>query len=178
VEHREDLHELQEHDQPPADQLQGEGPPVGSLSGQRRPNQHRADATEAIAATESAPPSIAAAITAITTAIGCTKPRGLPGWGRPPAVPQVSAFFHVQGDRQARRTLVLDAGGLSALARRRARLAELRLRGHWPARVPAVVPAEALTGDRRRDFHANRLHRASQVRDVTAPAAMSVGLRP
>jgi len=30
-------------------------------------------------------------------------------------------------------TLILDAGGLSALAGQRARLAELRLRGGWPA---------------------------------------------
>jgi predicted nucleic acid-binding protein len=64
-------------------------------------------------------------------------------------------------------TLVLDSGGLSALAQQRARLAELRLRGHWPAQVPAVVLAEALTGDHRRDFHTNRLLRACQVRDVT-----------
>ena len=64
-------------------------------------------------------------------------------------------------------TLVLDAGGVSALASRRARLAELRRRGLWPAQVPAVVLAEALTGDHRRDFHVNRLLRACQIRDVT-----------
>ena len=64
-------------------------------------------------------------------------------------------------------TLVLDAGGLSALAGQRARLAELRQRGGWPAQVPAVVLVEALTGDHRRDFQANRLLRACQVRDVT-----------
>jgi predicted nucleic acid-binding protein len=64
-------------------------------------------------------------------------------------------------------TIVLDAGGVSALASQRARLTELRRRGHWPAQVPAVVLAEALTGDHRRDFHANRLLRACQVRDVT-----------
>jgi len=63
-------------------------------------------------------------------------------------------------------TLVLDAGGLSALVRHRARLKELRRRGLWPAQVPAVVLAEALTGDHRRDFHANRLLRACQVREV------------
>jgi predicted nucleic acid-binding protein len=68
-------------------------------------------------------------------------------------------------------TLVLDAGGLSALAKQRARLAELRLRGHWPAQVPAVVLAEALTGDHRRDFHTNRLLHACQVRDVTETVA-------
>jgi hypothetical protein len=56
------------------------------------------------------------------------------------------------------------------LVGRRARLLELRRRGHWPARVPAVlavVLAEALTGDHRRDHHANRLLRSCQVRDVT-----------
>lgn len=63
-------------------------------------------------------------------------------------------------------TLVLDAGGLSALTGQRARLQELHRRGLWPAQVPAVVLAEALTGDHRRDFHTNRLLRACQVRDV------------
>jgi predicted nucleic acid-binding protein len=63
-------------------------------------------------------------------------------------------------------TLVLDAGGLSALAGQRARLEELRRRGHWPAQVPAVVLAEALTADHRRDFHVDRLLRACQIRDV------------
>jgi len=37
--------------------------------------------------------------------------------------------------------------------------------------VPAVVLAEGLTGDHRRDFHANRLLRACQIRDVTEPCA-------
>ncbi|MBO0807981.1 MAG: PIN domain-containing protein [Actinobacteria bacterium] len=68
-------------------------------------------------------------------------------------------------------TLILDAGGISALAGQRARLGELRRRGQWPAQVPAVVLAEALTGDHRRDYHANRLLRACQVRDVTEPQA-------
>ena len=68
-------------------------------------------------------------------------------------------------------TLVLDAGGISALAAQRARLIELRRRVLWPAQVPAVVLAEALTGDHRRDFHANRLLRACQIRDVTEPCA-------
>jgi len=63
-------------------------------------------------------------------------------------------------------TLVLDAGGLSALAHQRARMRELRRRGLWPAQVPTVVLTEALTGGHRRDFHANRLLRACQVRDV------------
>jgi predicted nucleic acid-binding protein len=63
-------------------------------------------------------------------------------------------------------TLVLDAGGLSALAVGRARLHELRRRGLWPAQVPTVVLTEALTGDHRRDFHTNRLLRTCQIRDV------------
>jgi predicted nucleic acid-binding protein len=63
-------------------------------------------------------------------------------------------------------TVVLDAGGVSTLAGQRARLAELRRRGHWPAHVPAVVLTEALTGDHRRDFHANRLLRACLIQDV------------
>jgi len=48
---------------------------------------------------------------------------------------------------------------------------ELRRRGLWPAQVPSAVLAEALTGDHRGDFHANRLVRACQVRDVTEPNA-------
>ena len=64
-------------------------------------------------------------------------------------------------------TLILDSGGLSALAGHRARLAELRRRGHWPPQVPSVVLTEALTGDHRRDFNENRLIAMCQVRDVT-----------
>lgn len=63
-------------------------------------------------------------------------------------------------------TLVLDSGGLSALAQQRALLDELRARGQWPAQVPAVVLAEALTGDHRRDFAVNRLLRTCLVRPV------------
>lgn len=63
-------------------------------------------------------------------------------------------------------TLILDAGGLTALVGQRARLLELRRRGLWPAEVPAVVLTEALTGDHRRDFHANGLLKACQIRDV------------
>jgi len=63
-------------------------------------------------------------------------------------------------------TLILDSGGISALAGQRARLTELRNRGLWPPQVPAVVLAEALTGDARRDFHANRVLRTCQVRDI------------
>jgi predicted nucleic acid-binding protein len=64
-------------------------------------------------------------------------------------------------------TLILDAGGISGLAKQRARLLELRRRGHWPAQVPTVVLAEALTGDHRRDYHVNRLLRTCQIREVT-----------
>lgn len=63
-------------------------------------------------------------------------------------------------------TLILDSGGLTALAGQRARLAELRRRDLWPAQVPSVVLTEALTGDHRRDFPTNRVLRACQVRDV------------
>lgn len=64
-------------------------------------------------------------------------------------------------------TLILDSGGLSALAGQRARLAELRRRGQWPPQIPSVVLTEALTGDHRRDFHENRLISLCQVRGVT-----------
>jgi predicted nucleic acid-binding protein len=63
-------------------------------------------------------------------------------------------------------TLILDSGGISALAGQRARLAELRRRGLWPPEVPAVVLVEALTGDHRRDHDTNRLLRTCQVRGV------------
>ena len=66
-------------------------------------------------------------------------------------------------------TLILDSGGVSALAGHRARLTELRNRGLWPPQVPAVVLAEALTGDARQDFHANHLLRTCQVRDIDEP---------
>lgn len=71
-------------------------------------------------------------------------------------------------------TVVLDSGGVSALATQPRRLAEMRRRGQWPPRVPSIVLAECLTGDHRTDFHANRLLRTCQVRDVdeiTARAA-------
>ncbi|MEQ1699887.1 MAG: PIN domain-containing protein [Ilumatobacteraceae bacterium] len=68
-------------------------------------------------------------------------------------------------------TLVLDSGGVSALAGHRARLAALRDRGAWPPQVPAVVLTESLTGDHRADFHANQLLRMCQVREITEPLA-------
>lgn len=75
-------------------------------------------------------------------------------------------------------TLVLDAGGVSALAHRRALLSELRRRELWPAQVPAVVLTEALTGDHRRDHAVNRLLRACQVRTVDEmPARTAARLR-
>ena len=64
-------------------------------------------------------------------------------------------------------TLILDSGGVTALAGQRARLAELRRRGQWPPQIPSVVLVEALTGDHRRDFYENRLIALCQVRDVT-----------
>lgn len=63
-------------------------------------------------------------------------------------------------------TLILDSGGICALAGQRARLTELRDRGLWPPQVPAIVLAEALTGDPRRDVHTDRLLRTCQVRHV------------
>jgi predicted nucleic acid-binding protein len=63
-------------------------------------------------------------------------------------------------------TVVLDSHGLTSLASNRARLEELRRRGEWPAIVPSVVLAEALTGDHRRDFRENRLLRACDIKDV------------
>ncbi|MDQ6725023.1 MAG: hypothetical protein M3066_02435 [Actinomycetota bacterium] len=63
-------------------------------------------------------------------------------------------------------TLVLDSGGISMLVGQRARLQELRRRQEWPPIVPAAVLVEALTGDRRRDFHENRLLRMCAVEGV------------
>jgi hypothetical protein len=63
-------------------------------------------------------------------------------------------------------TLILDSGGVSALSGQRARLVALRERGEWPPQVPAVVLAQALTGDHRRDYSTDRLLRACQIRDV------------
>jgi len=68
-------------------------------------------------------------------------------------------------------TLILDSGGVSALAGQRARLAELRRRGQWPPQVPTIVLAEALTGDPRRDFHENRLLGMCQMRAVSEDLA-------
>lgn len=67
--------------------------------------------------------------------------------------------------------LVLDSSGLSELAMSAARLAALREQELWPPQVPAVALTQALTGDHRRDFAANRLLHACQVRDVSVPLA-------
>lgn len=64
-------------------------------------------------------------------------------------------------------TLILDSSGVSALATNIAKLREIRAEGEWPPLVPADVLAESLTGDHRRDHHANRLLRECIVRDVT-----------
>lgn len=63
-------------------------------------------------------------------------------------------------------TVVLDSGGVTALAGQRARQAELRRRDLWPPVVPSIVLAESLTGDHRRDFHTNRLLRTCQIESV------------
>lgn len=72
-------------------------------------------------------------------------------------------------------TLLLDSGALSSLAGDRAKLLELEERGHWPALVPSVVLTEALTGDHRRDFSANRLLQACRVREVQGLVARQAG---
>src|SRR5438067_538220 len=68
-------------------------------------------------------------------------------------------------------TVILDSGGVTALVGHRARLAEVRRRGEWPPRVPAIVLTEVLTGDHRRDFHQNRLLALCQIRPVTEELA-------
>jgi len=75
-------------------------------------------------------------------------------------------FVVVDAIEEDAASLVLDSHGLTMLAGNRARLEELRRRGEWPAIVPSVVLAEALTGDHRRDFPENRLLRTCDVRPV------------
>lgn len=72
--------------------------------------------------------------------------------------------------------LILDSGGVGALAGQRARLAELRRRGIWPPKVPTVVMTESLTGDHRRDFHENQLLGMCQVLPVTEQIARHAAL--
>jgi len=68
-------------------------------------------------------------------------------------------------------TVVLDAGGLTAVARSRDRVEDMRRRHQWPPQVPAAVLTEALTGDHRRDHATNRLLRACVIRGVDEPVA-------
>jgi predicted nucleic acid-binding protein len=63
-------------------------------------------------------------------------------------------------------TVVLDAGGLTVLAQNRGWLAEFVRRCDVPPQIPAVVLAEALTGDHRRDHATNRLLRFCEIREV------------
>jgi hypothetical protein len=61
----------------------------------------------------------------------------------------------------------LDAGGLSALARRNAvalaRIRAFRREGLWPPVVPSVVLVESLTGKPRADVNVNRLLKACEI---------------
>jgi predicted nucleic acid-binding protein len=68
-------------------------------------------------------------------------------------------------------TFILDAGGVSALAGDQSRLVRLRARLDRPPVVPAVVLAEALTGDHRRDHATNALLRLCDIREVDEPLA-------
>jgi predicted nucleic acid-binding protein len=72
-------------------------------------------------------------------------------------------------------TVVLDSHGLTMLAGNRARLAELRRRGEWPAIVPSVVLTESLTGDHRRDYHENRVLRTCDIWPVDEILARAAG---
>jgi predicted nucleic acid-binding protein len=75
-------------------------------------------------------------------------------------------------------TIILDSGGVSALAGARARIAELRRRGQWPPQLPTAVLVETLTGDHRKDFHVNQLIQLCQVREVTdSLARAAAGMR-
>jgi predicted nucleic acid-binding protein len=68
-------------------------------------------------------------------------------------------------------TLILDSGAVSALARDHEWLALLRKKSKTPPQVPAAVLAEALTGDHRRDHHANRLLKLCVISAVDEPLA-------
>jgi predicted nucleic acid-binding protein len=65
--------------------------------------------------------------------------------------------------------LVLDSGGVSALAestnKTASHLVRLTKAGMFPAFVPSVVLAECLTGDPRRDVLAHRLLKTCRVYD-------------
>lgn len=62
------------------------------------------------------------------------------------------------------------------LARHRARLHEVRRRGEWPPIVPTAVLVESLTGDHRRDFHANRFLRTCVIKPVDEDLARHAAL--
>lgn len=68
-------------------------------------------------------------------------------------------------------TLVLDSGGLSALARDTARIRILRKRGQWPPIVPVEVLVESLTGDHRHDHHVNKLLHLCTIRTTSEAVA-------
>jgi hypothetical protein len=63
----------------------------------------------------------------------------------------------------------------AALSGQRAWLAELRRLEPWPAYVPAVVLAEVLTGDHRRDFETTKLLRLCVIPPVEEPLAGVAG---
>jgi hypothetical protein len=73
-------------------------------------------------------------------------------------------------------TLVLDSGGLSALAGDQARLAELRRRGLWPAQVPSAVLVEALTAYHHRDVDAIVAAHAARCPDPVVLTSDPAGL--
>jgi predicted nucleic acid-binding protein len=60
--------------------------------------------------------------------------------------------------------VILDSGGVTAVALDRTILKALLKKGAWPPLVPAAVLVESLTGDHRRDHHANRVLRLCTIR--------------
>lgn len=77
-------------------------------------------------------------------------------------------------------SIVLDSGGVSALARRdrltQARLAVLGQRGFWPPIVPTAVLVESLTGYGPRDALLNRLLRLATVHGLDEGLARRAAL--
>lgn len=63
-------------------------------------------------------------------------------------------------------SVVLDSGGVSALAGDRALVDGLLRRGEWPPDVPVVVLTESLSGDHRRDHATDRVLSLSVLHDV------------
>jgi predicted nucleic acid-binding protein len=63
-------------------------------------------------------------------------------------------------------TFILDSGAISALAADREQLVAFRARWTESAQVPAIVLVEALTGDHRRDYHANQLLQLCEIHEV------------